>query len=81
VGRTPPHAHNGLLEMLLEVGIVGTVFFVFLWARNVVLALRTLRTPARELGVMSLLCYGGIVLVGVSEVWSTRARVRPRCFS
>ena len=61
------HAHNALLEMLLEVGIVGTIFFVFLWARNVVLALRCLRTPAKDIAVSSLLCCGGIVLMGVSE--------------
>jgi exopolysaccharide production protein ExoQ len=61
------HAHNGLLEMLLEVGIVGTIFFVFLLTRNVVLALRCLRTPAKDIAVSSLLCYGGIVLIGISE--------------
>jgi O-antigen ligase len=61
------HAHNGLLEMLLEVGIVGTVFFLFLWARNVVLALRCLRTPAKDFAVSSLLCCGGIALMGISE--------------
>jgi exopolysaccharide production protein ExoQ len=61
------HAHNGLLEMLLEVGIVGTIFLVFLWARNVVLALLCLRTPAKDFAVSSLLCCGAIVLMGVSE--------------
>jgi exopolysaccharide production protein ExoQ len=64
---TITEAHNGLLEMLLEVGIVGTIFFVFLWARNVVLALRCLRTPAKDIAVSSLLCCGGIVLMGISE--------------
>jgi O-antigen ligase len=67
LGWPATHAHNGLMEMLLEVGIVGTIFFVFLWARNVVLALRCLRTPAKDFAVSSLLCCGGIVLMGVSE--------------
>jgi exopolysaccharide production protein ExoQ len=67
LGWRVTHAHNGLLEMLLEVGIVGTIFFVFLWARNVMLALRCLRTPAKGLAVSSLLCCGGIVLMGISE--------------
>jgi O-antigen ligase len=67
LGWHAAHAHNGLLEMLLEVGIVGTIFFVFLWARNVVLALRCLRTPAKDFAVSSLLCSGGIVLRGISE--------------
>jgi exopolysaccharide production protein ExoQ len=61
------HAHNGLLEMLLEVGIVGTIFFVFLLTRNVVLALRCLRTPAKDIAVSSLMCYGAIILMGTSE--------------
>ena len=53
--------------MLLEVGIVGTIFFVFLWARNVVLALRCLRTPSKDIAVSTLMCCGGIVLRGISE--------------
>jgi O-antigen ligase len=67
LGWSVTEAHNGLLEMLLEVGIVGTMLLVFLWARNVVLALRCLRTPAKELGVSSLLCCGGIFLMGITE--------------
>jgi O-antigen ligase len=60
-------AHNNLLEMLLEVGIVGTAFFLFLWARNVVLALRCMNTAAKELAQLLLLCSGGILLEGISE--------------
>ena len=67
LGWHATHAHNGLLEMLLEVGIVGTIFFVFLLARNVVLALRCLRTPAKDFAISSLLCCGAIVLMGISE--------------
>jgi exopolysaccharide production protein ExoQ len=67
LGWTVPQAHNGLLEMLLEVGVVGTVFFSVLLVRNIMLALRCLRTTMRELGVSSLLCYGGIILIGITE--------------
>ena len=62
-----PQAHNGVLEMLLNIGLVGTAFFIFLWARNVWLALRCLRTPQKGLAISSLLSFGGILLVGISE--------------
>jgi O-antigen ligase len=67
LGWVVPEAHNGLLEMLLEVGVVGTACFAVLLVRNVVLAWRCLGTKAREFGVTSLLCYGGILLVGITE--------------
>jgi O-antigen ligase len=68
VGWTVPEAHNGLLEMLLEVGVIGTVFLFFLWGRNAVLGLRCLRTQAaRNLGISALLCCGALIVFGVSE--------------
>jgi O-antigen ligase len=62
-----PQAHNGLLEMLLTIGTVGTALFVFLLARNVYLAIRCLRTSEQALGISTILCCGGILLVGISE--------------
>jgi|GEM_PF-2573432 len=63
-----PHAHNGLLEGLLEIGAVGTALFAFLLARTIVLALRCLRrTPERALAISTISCCAGILLVGVSE--------------
>lgn len=67
VGWLVPEAHNGLLELLLEVGIVGTIIYFYLWIRNIVLALRCFRTPAKELGISTFLCCGGLAIVGVSE--------------
>jgi O-antigen ligase len=67
LGWTVPEAHNGLLELLLEVGVVGTALFVALWVRNLVLALRCLRTDAREMGMSALLCLCGIIMVGMTE--------------
>jgi exopolysaccharide production protein ExoQ len=60
-------AHNGLLEMMLEVGVVGTAIFVFLWARNLVLAIRCLRTPAIDLAISAIIFSGGLIVVGISE--------------
>jgi exopolysaccharide production protein ExoQ len=67
LGWHVPHAHNGLRELLLEVGVVGTSLFVIVFARNIWIATRCLRTPAKELGKTLLLCCGGILLVGISE--------------
>jgi O-antigen ligase len=60
-------AHNGLLEMLLEVGVIGTILISVIFLRSVWLAYRCLRTSARELGASSLLCSGAIVITGVTE--------------
>ena len=40
-----PNAHNGLLEFLLDVGMLGTALFAFILIRTIVLAVRCLRTP------------------------------------
>jgi len=62
-----PQAHNGLLEFLLNIGVVGTALFVFILIRNLVLAFRCLSTPARVLAVSAITCCVGILLEGVSE--------------
>jgi exopolysaccharide production protein ExoQ len=62
-----PNAHNGLLEFLLDVGVVGTALFAFILMRTIVLAVRCLRTPERALAISTLSCCMGILLVGVSE--------------
>jgi exopolysaccharide production protein ExoQ len=67
VGWSVPEAHSGLRELLLEVGVIGTSLFALVFVSNIWIAIRCLRTPARELGKTLLLCCGGILLVGVSE--------------
>jgi exopolysaccharide production protein ExoQ len=66
-GWRVPSAHNGLLEMLVEVGVIGTILISVIFLRSVWLAYRCLRTSARELGTSSLLCSGAIVITGVTE--------------
>jgi O-antigen ligase len=60
-------AHNGLLEMLLNVGVVGTGIFIFLFVRNVALAFRCLSTSASALAISTIIVSLGILTVGVSE--------------
>jgi exopolysaccharide production protein ExoQ len=67
LGWSVPQAHNGLFELLLEVGGVGASLFGIVFARDIWIATRCLRTPSKELGISLLLCCGGILLVGVSE--------------
>jgi exopolysaccharide production protein ExoQ len=67
MGILLPHAHNGLLECLLSIGVLGTALFAFILIRNFVLAVQCLRTPERALAISTISCCAGIVLIGVSE--------------
>ena len=60
-------AHNGLLQILLDVGVIGAALFVFMWMRNLVMAVKCMNGPAPEFGVSSLLSLVGILIIGVSE--------------
>jgi exopolysaccharide production protein ExoQ len=62
-----PNAHNGLLESLLNVGVLGTALFAFILVRTIVLAVRCLRTPKRALAISTISCCIGILVVGASE--------------
>ena len=62
-----PNSHNGLLEALLGIGILGTSFFIFIWVRNFVMAIKCMTGPARQFGLSSVLLLIGILLIGVSE--------------
>ncbi len=62
-----PQAHNGLLEMLLEIGFVGVVFYVGLLVRVAWLSVRCMRSYWAPLGVTTLLVWTAVILIGVSE--------------
>ena len=63
-----PNSHNTILEMLLGIGFVGTSFFIFLWVRNFVLAVKCMHGPGGQFGLSSVLLLIGILLIGMSEV-------------
>ncbi len=67
LGWTVPHAHNGLLELLLEVGFAGAAFILAVFARNVWLAWRCLKTYAREAGTSAFLCFATLIFNGMTE--------------
>jgi O-antigen ligase len=62
-----PNAHNGILELLLDIGFLGTSFFVFLWMRNFVMAVKCMNCPPGRFGLSTVLLLVGILLIGVSE--------------
>jgi len=66
-------AHNGMLQLLLDIGVVGTAFFLFLWVRNFVTAFKCMNGPTPEIGVSALLFLVGILLIGISEQVLTTA--------
>jgi O-antigen ligase len=61
------NAHNGLLELLLEIGFLGTSVFIFLWLRNFIMAVKCMHGPAGQIGLSSVLLLTGILVIGVSE--------------
>lgn len=43
LGWMPPHAHNGVLELWLELGLIGTSIFMFIYIHYCLRAIRLLR--------------------------------------
>jgi O-antigen ligase len=62
-----PEAHNGMLEILLNVGFIGAAYIVFLWARTVFVAVRCMKISDQTVAISCLLSCAGILLVGISE--------------
>jgi exopolysaccharide production protein ExoQ len=62
-----PQAHNGLLEILLHVGIVGASYFLFVWIRTIWLSVQCLQTADKALAISCLLSCIGILITGISE--------------
>jgi exopolysaccharide production protein ExoQ len=61
-----PEAHNGLLELLLSGGLIGTAWFIYLWVRTFRLSLRCIRFDS-AMAITCLSCCAGVLLQGVSE--------------
>jgi len=67
VGWYVPEAHNGMLQLLLDVGVVGAAIFLSLFTRNMIMAVKCMNGLAPEVGLSSFLLLVGILLIGVSE--------------
>ncbi|WP_050044083.1 O-antigen ligase family protein [Bradyrhizobium sp. LTSPM299] len=67
LGWLVPHAHNGILEMLLELGVTGTLLMLVVFFRSIWCAWRCTRTSSNELGISSLLTCGAVIITGITE--------------
>jgi exopolysaccharide production protein ExoQ len=67
MGWYVPEAHNGILEFLLQIGVIGTALFGFLFARNIVLAMRCIHGHATASGITLLALLVALALIAVSE--------------
>jgi exopolysaccharide production protein ExoQ len=67
VGWYVPEAHNGILEFLVQIGVIGTALFGFLFARNMVLAVRCIHGHAKASGITLLALLTALAVIGVSE--------------
>lgn len=63
----PTHAHNALLQMGLELGIVGIVAYLFLFVRAISRAIRTIRDNPGPVGRWPLAFCSTALLISISE--------------
>jgi O-antigen ligase len=40
-----PNAHNGYLDIMLQIGVIGLGLYLWVWSRAIVLSIKILRTP------------------------------------
>jgi exopolysaccharide production protein ExoQ len=68
IGWNAPNAHNGVLEVALQLGFLGVLLTAVVLGQAVVRALALLRLPAsRTAGVAALILLGGITLESLTE--------------
>jgi exopolysaccharide production protein ExoQ len=67
VGWVVPEAHNGVLELLVQIGVVGTALFLFIFFRNCIMAIKCMNGPGTAIGASSLLFLAGIMALSVTE--------------
>jgi len=67
LGWMPPHAHNGLLELWLELGIIGTGFFLAVFVYYVAKAVSFLRRSPDPAAAWPLIFLGFLFLGSLTE--------------
>ncbi len=63
----PTHAHNAILQMGLELGVVGIGLFLFLFARAISRSIRTVRDNPGPVGRWPLAFCSTALLISISE--------------
>jgi O-antigen ligase len=67
LGWLIPEAHNGFLELLLNVGYVGCAAFVYVFFASVITAVQNLKVGNGAIGITAVMSFVGILLYGVTE--------------
>ena len=63
----PPHAHNGILELWLEIGLIGTALFLIVFVYYVTRALRMLRSSSEATAAWPLMFLLFLFLANLTE--------------
>ncbi len=66
-----PQAHNGLLGMLLDIGIIGTIYFAYIMLRSFMLIFKKMGSRDREIKFSLLLCLFALIFESFSEEFLT----------
>jgi exopolysaccharide production protein ExoQ len=67
VGWYVPQAHNGILGLLLQIGVLATALCGFLFVRNTVLAVRCIHGHAKASGLTSFAFLIALALIGSAK--------------
>jgi exopolysaccharide production protein ExoQ len=67
LGFHAPHAHNGLLDIALELGLVGLVLFLLSYVKNSLRAVSWLRLKTTAVGLFPLLFLTLMLLYNITE--------------
>jgi O-antigen ligase len=67
LGWAPPHAHNGLLELALDLGVCGVIVFLIGFGRSFARALAGLRFDTSPAGLWPILYLTFVLLYNLSE--------------
>jgi exopolysaccharide production protein ExoQ len=67
VGFQAAHAHNGLMEVALGLGLVGAGIFLAIYIRTAVRSARVVRYYASPVGMFPLIIIGAVVSTSVTE--------------
>lgn len=75
-GLPLPHGHNSVIDLIIEVGIVGVVLMLVIYLAVVLRAVTLLRTPGsdidtRVMGRFTVLCLVNLVVFGITEPMAT----------
>jgi O-antigen ligase len=67
LGWIIPESHNGLLDVLLDVGYVGCAVFAYVFLATGITAVQNLKAGNSAIGVTAIMAFVGYLVYGISE--------------